>query len=447
MLNKGGGERRVEVAAGLTISEGFDAVCAMMGEEFKRRVLERDGSPRSLINVYVNGKNSRFLDAGTGTRLAAGDEVYVLPAVAGGSGGELSQEELDRYSRQVMLEQIGYAGQLKLRSSTACLVGAGGLGSPIAMRLVAMGVGTLRIIDRDTVERSNLHRQVLFEDADVGRIKVEAAAEKLRRMNPTVRVEPIPMSVNSSTAAEAVAGCSVVVDALDSVEARYALNMACVEAGTPFVTGAAVGVAGQAFTVVPGESACYRCVFPALDEDKMPACSVEGVHPPILSIIGGVEAAEASKVMLGQKPSLSGRILHVDLDGLDFSFTRTFRAPECPDCGIGAEAAGGGAAEAEAARPRGREEMVVEELCGRGRGKRTFSLAPSGAAPDIDVGAVSRAASRLGYAVENLGEMGLSVRSGERSASLTRRGTAVVVGCTDEDEAVRLYNGLLGAAT
>ena len=172
VLNRGGGEKKIEISAS-TITEAFSKISDNMGDEFKRRVLNDDGTPRSLINIYINGKNARFSE-GMNTSLKDGDEVYILPAVAGGS--DLSSKELDRYSRQVMLEEIGYQGQLKLKGSKVCVVGVGGLGNPITSKLVAMGIGKLRIVDRDVIELSNLHRQTMFDEADVGQVKVEVAA-------------------------------------------------------------------------------------------------------------------------------------------------------------------------------------------------------------------------------------------------------------------------------
>jgi adenylyltransferase/sulfurtransferase len=399
-----------------------------MGEDFKRRVLNNDGTPRSLINIYINGKNAKF-SSGMETLLKDGDEVYLLPAVAGGS--ELSSEDLDRYSRQVMLEEIGYQGQLKLRDAKVCIVGVGGLGNPITTRLVAMGVGKIRIVDRDVIELSNLHRQTLFDDSDVGEIKVEAASRKLRKLNPNVKIEALPVSVNDYTALEVVDGCDVVIDALDSVNARYSLNKACVKKNIPFVTGAAVGVSGQAFTILPKQSACYHCMFPSLDEDSMPTCSIEGVHPSILSIIGGIEVAEAVKIILKKKPSLADRILHVDLENLDFVYTKTFRADECPVCGTGI------------VEEAPKEKMIVEELCGRNRGKRTYSLTPTSTF-ELDVEKVTKIAKEKGFRVENQGQLGLSLRTNDLSVSFLKRGSAVVVGTKDESDAISLYNELLG---
>jgi len=153
VLNQGGGEKKVEISAS-TLTEAFSSISEKMGDDFKRRVLNDDGTPRSLINIYINGKNAKFSE-GMETTLNDGDEIYILPAVAGGS--ELSDKDLDRYSRQVMLEEIGYQGQLKLKNTKVCVVGVGGLGNPITTRLVAMGVGKIRIVDRDVIELSNLH--------------------------------------------------------------------------------------------------------------------------------------------------------------------------------------------------------------------------------------------------------------------------------------------------
>lgn len=427
VLNQGGGEKKTAISAD-SLLDAFAKISDTMGDDFKRRVLEADGRPRSLINIYINGKNAKF-SGGMETALSDGDEVYILPAVAGGS--ELSKKELDRYSRQVMLEEIGYGGQLKLKNATVCVVGTGGLGNPITSRLAAMGVGTLRIIDRDVIELSNLHRQTMFDEDDVGQVKVEVAAKKLQKLNPDCKVEPLAISVNDYTALEAIHGCDVVIDALDSVNARYALNKACVKFGIPFVTGAAVGVSGQVFTVLPGTTACYHCMFPSLDEDSMPTCSIEGVHPSILSIVGGLEVAEAVKIILGKKPSLSDKILHIDIENLDFTTTKTFRAEECPVCGTGIS------------EDTVKEELILEELCGRNRGKRTFSITPTDTF-DLDVAKVTSIAKDKGFVVDNQGDLGLSMRTDDYSISFMKKGSAVVVGPKDEQSAIVLYNELLG---
>lgn len=428
VLNQGGGEKKTEISTD-SLTDAFAKISDIMGDDFKRRVLEGDGTPRSLINIYINGKNAKFSD-GMQTALKDGDEVYILPAVAGGSE-ELSTKELDKFSRQVMLEEIGYGGQLKLKNAKVCVVGTGGLGHPIISRLATMGVGTLRIVDRDVIELSNLHRQMMFDEDDVGQVKVEVAAKKLQKLNPDCKIESLAVSVNDYTALEVVEGCDVVIDALDSVNARYALNKACVAFGIPFVTGAAVGTSGQAFTVLPKKSACYFCMFPELDEDTMPTCSIEGVHPPILSIVGAIEVTEAVKIILGKNPNLSQRILHIDLENLDFNSTRTFRAEECPICGTGK------------LKVEEKQELLLEELCGRNRGKRTYSITPTETF-DLNVSSVIETAKEKGFLVENLGDLGLSMRTNDLSVNFMKKGSAVVVGSKDESAAILLYKTLLG---
>lgn len=429
VLNRGAGEKRLDMAVD-SLPDAFGKAADIMGDDFKRRVLEPDQTPRSLINVYINGKNAQF-SGGMDAALSDGDEVYVLPAVAGGSQ-DLTRQEQNRYSRQVMLEEIGYYGQIKLKEASVCVVGTGGLGNPVAIRLVAMGIGTIRIVDRDVIELSNLPRQIMFNDSDVGKVKVEAAAEKLRRLNPNCTVQAIGASVNEYSAHDIVSGCDVVVDALDSVNARYALNKACVRAGIPFVTGAAVGVAGQVFTVLPGESACYYCMFPKLEEDSMPKCSIEGVHPSILSIVGGMEVSEAVKVILGQKPGFSEQMLHIDIgEVVAFTNTRMFRAPECPVCGTGK------------AKADMSTDIITEELCGRNGGKRTFSLTPTETF-DLDMDHLQQTATQMGLIMENQGEMGVSLRNQDIYINMLRRGSAMVVGADDPEGALELYRKITG---
>ena len=434
VLNAGSGEKKIDVEAN-KLQDAFEKISNTMGDDFKRRVLNDDGTPRSLINIYINGKNAKF-SSGLETQLNDGDEVYILPAVAGGSSGtggevsDLSEKELDRYSRQVMLQEIGYQGQLKLKQSRVCVVGVGGLGNPITTRLAAMGVGKIRIVDRDVIELSNLHRQTMFDEDDVGQVKVETAAKKLRKLNNDIIIEELPVSINDYTALDAVDGCDVVIDALDSVNARYSLNRACIEKKIPFVTGAAVGVTGQTFTIIPNESACYYCLFPALDEDSMPTCSIEGVHPSILSIIGGIEVSEAVKIITGKKPSLQDKVLHVDLENLIFNFTKVSRVEECSVCGSGKK------------QEKAKEELILEELCGRNRGKRTFSITPTYFV-DLNVDKITSVGKEKGFTVENLGDLGISLRTNELSVSFMKRGSGVIVGAKTEEEAISLYKSLL----
>ena len=222
----------------------------------------------------------------------------------------------------------------------------------------------------------------------------------------------------------------MVVDALDSVNARYSLNKACVEKNIPFVTGAAVGVTGQVFTVLPKKTACYHCLFPTLDEESMPTCSIEGVHPSILSIIGGLEVHETVDVLIGKTPKSSEKFLSIDLENLEFSSVKMFKQEECSVCGSGKK------------NESPKQELILEELCGRNMGSRTFSITPTYNV-ELNVNNVTSIAKNKGFLVENQGELGLSLRTNDLSVSFMKSGSAVVVGSKDESEAISLYKDLI----
>lgn len=434
VLNKGQGEKKLSLEAA-DLQEAFTKVSDQMGEDFKRRVFDLNGKPRLLINIYINGKNMRF-GGGMAAQLKDGDAVYILPAVAGGA--ELTSDELQRYSRQVMLEEIGFDGMEKIRSAKVCVVGAGGIGNPVITQLAAMGVGKIRVVDRDVIEVTNLHRQHLYTDDDIGRVKVEAAAERLRKLNPTVEIEPVPTSVTKYTAEGIVKGFDIVIDALDSVDARYALNDACIKFNIPLIYAGALGMLGSATTILPNKSACLRCIFPALNEDDMPACSTEGVHPSILYIVSGVQVSEAVKIITGQQPSLVNKLLYIDLNELSFERVQMFRQEgDCPACGSGAKTPQVAA-----------KELIIEELCGRDRGKRTWTVTPTDPVPVNLVGIIKNAES-LGYQVRTRGSLGITATNSGKllSVSFLSSGAATIVGAKDEEDAVSIYKTFVNSSS
>lgn len=424
VLNRGQGEKKIPLEAS-DLQDAFSKISEQMGDDFKRRVFDHNGRPRSLINIYVNGKNMRF-SGGMTMQLKNGDSVYILPAVAGGA--ELTSEELQRYSRQVMLEEIGFEGMEKLRSAKVCVVGAGGIGNPVITQLVAMGVGKLRIVDRDVIEVTNLHRQHLYTDDDIGRVKVEAAAERLRKLNPGIEIEPVPTSVTKFTAEGIVKGFDIVIDALDSIDARYALNDACIKHNIPLVYAGAIGVTGSVSTILPNNSACLRCMFPELKEEEMPACSTEGVHPSVLYLVAGIQVSEAIKIITGQQPTLVNRLLYIDLNELSFDRVQMFRQDECPACGTARKESNLVAS-----------QLIIEELCGRDRGKRTWTVTPAEPAP-ISLPSIIKNAESLGYQVKTRGNLGITaVNSGRMSVSFLSSGAATIVGAKDEEDAIKIY--------
>ncbi|HZI71671.1 MAG TPA: ThiF family adenylyltransferase [Nitrososphaeraceae archaeon] len=432
VLNRGTGEKKVPLEAS-NLHDAFTKVSNFMGEDFKRRVFDLNGKPRALINIYINGKNMRFSSDGMAKPLSDGDSVYILPAVAGGA--KLTNEDLQRYSRQIMLEEIGFTGMEKLRDSKICVIGVGGIGNPIVTQLTAMGIGKLKIVDRDVIEISNLHRQHLYTENDIGKVKVEVAVERLKGINPTVEIEAVPVSVSKYTAESIIKGFDVVIDALDSIDARYALNDACIKFDIPFIYAGALGMLGSVCTILPNKSACLRCIFPALAEDDMPTCSTEGVHPSILYLVSGVQVSETIKIITGQQPTLVNKLLYIDLNELSFDKIHVFRQEECPSCGSKKEI--------KEVKVIAQQQLIIEELCGRDSGKRTYTVTPSELSSPISLTGIVKNAEALGYQVKTRGNLGITAISnnaGKLSVSFLTSGAATIVGAKDEEDALSIYN-------
>jgi molybdopterin-synthase adenylyltransferase len=244
----------------------------------------------------------------------------------------LSDAEVERYSRQLVLPEWTEQAQLALRDASVLVIGAGGLGAPVALHLAGAGVGRLGIADADAVELSNLHRQHLHFTPDVGVPKAESAAAKLRFLNPEIVVEPYQVRVGPENAAALVETQDLVVDCSDSFATRYAVNAACCAAGIPLVEGGVVGWSGLVMTIRPGASACYRCAFPAPPEDA-PSCAEAGIAGPAAGVIGSLQALEALKLLTSAHQPLVNAFLQVDLATLDVLRVNLQRRPDCPDCG------------------------------------------------------------------------------------------------------------------
>jgi molybdopterin/thiamine biosynthesis adenylyltransferase len=251
------------------------------------------------------------------------------PNGSGLAGGDvLTGDEITRYKRQIAI--FGEEGQLKLKQARVFLAGAGGLGSTIATYLAVAGIGRLRIADNDVVARDNLNRQILHGDSDLGRGKTESAAARLRSLNAFVEVEIVPETIHEDNAAELVAGCDIIVDGMDNFAARYALNRVALAKGIPFFHGAIHGFYGQATTIVPGKTACLRCIFP----EAPPT-----VAPPVVGVtagvIGCIQATEVIKYVLGMGKLLENRLLMWDGLGCRLDEVPLEKNPDCKDCGQG----------------------------------------------------------------------------------------------------------------
>jgi molybdopterin/thiamine biosynthesis adenylyltransferase len=244
----------------------------------------------------------------------------------------LSQSELERYSRQLVLPDWSEQAQLALRDASVLIVGAGALGAPVALYLAGAGVGRIGLVDDDVVEVSNLHRQPLHFTPDLGVPKVESAAAKLRFLNPDVLVEPYQVRVDETNAAGLVEGQDLVIDCSDTFATRYAVNRACVEAGVDLIEGGAVGWSGLVMTVLPRATACYRCAFPVEPPDAQ-GCADAGILGPAAGVIGALQALEALKLLSSVQSPLLDAFLSVDLVSLEFTRVHVHRDADCVDCG------------------------------------------------------------------------------------------------------------------
>jgi len=246
----------------------------------------------------------------------------------------MDDHQLLRYSRQILLKQVDVTGQQRLLDSRALIIGLGGLGSPVSMYLAAAGVGHLVLVDFDTVDLTNLQRQIAHTTDSVGRPKVESARETLAALNPDVQVTTLERRLESDELGEQIRAADVVIDATDNFETRAAINAACVRERTPLVSGAAIGLAGQVsvFHLDREDEPCYRCVYKETDYPGE-ACSQYGVFTPVVGMIGATQANEAMKVLLGIGETLRGRLLLLDALTMQWETVRFSKDPNCGTCG------------------------------------------------------------------------------------------------------------------
>jgi molybdopterin-synthase adenylyltransferase len=240
----------------------------------------------------------------------------------------LTPFERERYDRQIMIGELGHEGQEKLKRSRVVIAGAGGLGSPIAYYLTAAGIGRIRVIDRDEVALSNLNRQILHWEEDIGRKKVDSARVKLRNLNSVVEIEAIPEMITEDNVLNLVGECDAIVDGMDNLPTRYILNRCAIEKNIPFVHGAVRGFEGRVMTIIPRKTACLRCMFRGqVAQEKFP---VIGVVP---AVIGSIQATEVIKYLAGIGRLLTNRLLIYD--GLEATFTEftVKKNPDCDHCG------------------------------------------------------------------------------------------------------------------
>jgi sulfur-carrier protein adenylyltransferase/sulfurtransferase len=324
---------------GTTVGELLASLTARYGE-LRRHLYSDEGKLRSFVNVYVNDDDIRYLDR-EGTALKAGDVVSIVPSVAGGAPvaeaavlPELTNDEVQRYSRHLILPEVGPDGQRKLKAGRVLCVGAGGLGSPAALYLAAAGVGTIGIIDFDAVDVSNLQRQILHGTPDVGRSKLQSAKDRLGALNPTVKVESYETALTSKNALELFKQYDIILDGTDNFSTRYLVNDACVILGKPNAYGSIFRFEGQASVFATKGGPCYRCLYPEPPPPGLvPSCAEGGVLGVLPGVIGTIQATESIKLLLGAGNTLIGRLLLYDAWGMKFRELKLRRDPECPVCG------------------------------------------------------------------------------------------------------------------
>jgi len=308
---------------------------------FRSLVFNDENEVPAHINIYVNNREISTLE-GMATPLRDGDQVAVIPALAGGEGESerparapraLTEQQVLRYSRHIIMPQVGSVGQRKLMEARVLVLGAGGLGSPAALYLGLAGIGTLGILDFDAVDLSNLQRQILHRTEDVGRPKVESARETISAHNPEVRVVPHNVALTSENALDIISQYDIVVNGMDNFPARYLTNDACVFLKKPLVDGSVLLFDGQATVYLPGKG-CYRCLYPTPPPPGLvPSCADAGVLGALPGVIGCIQVIETIKLILGAGESLSGRLLLFDALSMEWRTVRIRRDPECVVCG------------------------------------------------------------------------------------------------------------------
>lgn len=318
----------------------------------RRHLFTAEGRLRSFVNVYLNDEDIRYLER-EATPLKEGDVVSIVPAVAGGApvsarararpsklvgiapapSASFSRDELRRYSRHLLLPEVGIAGQRKLRQAKVLLVGAGGLGAPAALYLAAAGIGEIGLVDFDSVDLSNLQRQVLYTTADVGRPKLEAAKERIEALNPGTKVVPYEERLTSENALEILRPYDLVVDGTDNFPTRYLVNDAAVLLGKPNIYGSIYRFEGQVSVFDAKRGPCYRCLYPEPPPpDLVPSCAEAGVLGVLPGLVGMLQATETVKLLLERGDPLIGRLLLFDALGLTFRELKLRKNPHCVLC-------------------------------------------------------------------------------------------------------------------
>src|SRR5450432_3646171 len=333
------GKQDSVTVAGSTVGEVLSALTAQF-PDLRKQVYTDEGKMRSFINVYLNDEDIRYLSKDA-TPSKDGDTISLVPSIAGGSSVAappeevtLSNEEILRYSRHLIIPEVCIEGQKKLKAAKVLLVGAGGLGAPLGLYLAAAGVGRIGLVDFDVVDFTNLQRQVIHSTKDVGRNKIDSAAEKMLAINPNVRIVKHEVALTSENALDIIKDYDYVVDGTDNFPTRYLVNDACVLLNKPNIYGSIFRFEGQSTVFAYEGGPCYRCLYPEPPPPGLvPSCAEGGVLGILPGTIGLIQATETVKLILGIGEPLVGRLLLYDALGMRFRELKLRKNPECPVCG------------------------------------------------------------------------------------------------------------------
>jgi adenylyltransferase/sulfurtransferase len=336
----------VDVHAG-TVGEALQALTSAH-PELKKHLYTEEGKLRAFVNVYLNDEDVRYLEGHDAAPVKESDSISIIPSIAGGSASvispaaaaettlpELTTDDLTRYSRHLILPEVGEEGQRKLKAAKVLCIGTGGLGAPLTYYLAAAGIGTIGLVDFDVVDVSNLQRQIIHSTPDVGRLKIDSAAEKLKALNPFLNVVKYNTMLTSANAMEIFKDFDIVADGTDNFQTRYLVNDACVLSGNkPNVYGSIFRFEGQASVFATKDGPCYRCLYPEPPPPGLvPSCAEGGVLGILPGLVGVMQATEAIKLILGKGEPLIGRLLLVDALNMRFRELKLRKNPECPVCG------------------------------------------------------------------------------------------------------------------
>jgi molybdopterin/thiamine biosynthesis adenylyltransferase/rhodanese-related sulfurtransferase/molybdopterin converting factor small subunit len=308
-------------------------------EGLKPHLYNEQGKLRSFVNVYLNDEDIRYLEKEK-TPVKAGDTISIIPSVAGGAptgtveAQALTNDEVQRYSRHLIMPEVGVEGQLKLKAGSVLCIGAGGLGSPAALYLAAAGVGRIGIVDFDVVDFSNLQRQIIHGTPDVGRSKLASAKDRLLGLNPLIEIDTYETALSSKNALDLFKPYDIILDGTDNFPTRYLVNDACVILGKPNAYGSIFRFEGQASVFATKNGPCYRCLYPEPPPPGLvPSCAEGGVLGVLPGIIGTIQATEAVKLIMGIGEPLIGRFLIYDALRMKFRELKLKKDPDCPVCG------------------------------------------------------------------------------------------------------------------